>query len=56
MKIGVTGASGQLGRIAISKLNDKVGAENVIGLVRSPQKVSDLGIEVREFDYNKPEL
>lgn len=55
MKIGVTGATGQLGRIVIEKLKKKTGAENIVALVRSPQKASDLGVEVREFDYDKPE-
>jgi NAD(P)H dehydrogenase (quinone) len=55
MKIGITGATGQLGRIAISKLKEKVPADNIVALVRSPQKASDLGVEAREADYDKPE-
>ncbi len=55
MKIGITGATGQLGRIVIAKLKERISAENIVALVRSPQKAADLGVEAREFDYSKPE-
>jgi len=55
MKIGVTAATGQLGRLVIEKLKQKVAAENIAALVRTPEKASDLGVETRAFDYNKPE-
>jgi NAD(P)H dehydrogenase (quinone) len=55
MKIGITGATGQLGHIIIEKLKEKISAENIVALVRSPQKAKGLGVETREFDYNKPE-
>lgn len=55
MKIGITGATGQLGRLVVEKLKQRVNANNLVALVRSPEKASDMGIEVREFDYNKPE-
>jgi NAD(P)H dehydrogenase (quinone) len=55
MKIGVTGATGQLGRIVVDKLKEKTSHGNVVALVRSPQKGADLGVETREFDYSKPE-
>jgi NAD(P)H dehydrogenase (quinone) len=55
MKIGVTGATGQLGRIVIEKLKEKNSAGNVVALVRSPEKASHLGVEVRVFDYDNPE-
>ncbi len=56
--IGVTGASGQLGRLVIGALLEKVPADQVVALVRDPAKVSDLaakGVQVRETDYNRPE-
>lgn len=56
MKIGITGASGQLGKIVLDKLKLKTPAENIVALVRDPQKVSGEAIEVRAFDYEKPEL
>ncbi|MBC5774601.1 SDR family oxidoreductase [Pontibacter sp. KCTC 32443] len=55
MKIGITGATGQLGRLVVSKLKDKVPTDNLVALVRSPEKAADLGIEAREADYEKPE-
>lgn len=55
MKIAVTGATGQLGRIVVSKLKEKIDAKNIFALVRSPQKAADLGVEAREADYDKPE-
>lgn len=55
MKIGITGASGQLGRLVIAHLSKKVAKENLVALVRNPEKVSDLGIEARAFDYDQPE-
>ncbi|MBB6609598.1 SDR family oxidoreductase [Pontibacter sp. Tf4] len=55
MKIGITGATGQLGRLVISKLKNKVSADNIVALARSQQKGADLGVTVREADYTKPE-
>lgn len=55
MKIAITGATGQLGRIVVNELKQKRPAENMIALVRSPQKAADLGIELREADYDRPE-
>lgn len=55
MKIAITGATGQLGRIVVEKLKEKVSTDSIVALVRSPQKAADLGVETREADYNKPE-
>jgi len=55
MKIGVTGATGQLGRLVVENLKQKVAAETIVALVRTPEKAADLGVEVRAFDYTKPE-
>lgn len=55
MKIGITGATGQLGKLVVEQLKGKVGKENVVALVRNPEKAKDLGVETRPFDYNKPE-
>ncbi|MEI7660928.1 MAG: SDR family oxidoreductase [Bacteroidota bacterium] len=54
MKIGVTGATGQLGRIVIEKLKEKIGAGNIVALVRTPGKAAGLGVEARKFDYDQP--
>ncbi|HYF68112.1 MAG TPA: NAD(P)H-binding protein, partial [Ohtaekwangia sp.] len=55
MKIAVTGATGQLGRIVVNKLTEKTDAKNIIAVVRSKQKASDLNVETREADYDKSE-
>ncbi|MDH5826246.1 SDR family oxidoreductase [Sphingobacterium sp. SG20118] len=55
MKIGITGATGHLGRLVVEKLKEKTASDNLIALVRDTQKAADLGIESRLFDYNKPE-
>ncbi|WP_118195373.1 SDR family oxidoreductase [Albibacterium indicum] len=55
MKIGITGATGQLGRLVVEKLKQKIDTGDLVALVRSPEKAADLGIEAREFDYTKPE-
>ncbi|MFZ2338159.1 MAG: NmrA family NAD(P)-binding protein, partial [Bacteroidales bacterium] len=41
MKIGVTGATGQLGRIVIDKLKKVMSPADIKALVRSPQKATD---------------
>ena len=55
MKTGITGATGQLGRLVIAKLKGKVADGTIVALVRNIEKAKDLGVEAREFDYNKPE-
>lgn len=54
MTIGITGATGQLGRLVVAQLKAK-GASDLVALVRSPAKAADLGIAAREADYTKPE-
>jgi NAD(P)H dehydrogenase (quinone) len=54
-KIAITGATGHLGRLIISKLKEKSPDAQLVGLVRSKQKAADLGVEAREADYDKPE-
>jgi NAD(P)H dehydrogenase (quinone) len=55
MTIAITGASGQLGRLVISKLKAKVPASEIIALARDPEKAADLNVAVRQADYAKPE-
>jgi NAD(P)H dehydrogenase (quinone) len=56
-RILITGATGQLGRLVVDKLKQKVSADSIVALVRSAEKAADLGlgVEVRKGDYNKPE-
>lgn len=55
MKIAVTAANGQLGSSIINELKREIGKENVVGIVRSPEKASHLGVEVRKGDYTSRE-
>lgn len=55
MKIAVTTASGNLGSAIINRLKQEIGAENVIGIARTPEKATGLGVEIRKGDYNNKE-
>lgn len=52
MKIAVTAASGKLGSAIVQELKAAIGSENVVGIVRTPEKAQHLGIEIRKGDYN----
>ena len=49
MTIAITGATGQLGRLAIAALKARGAAP--VALARDPAKAADLGAETRAFDY-----
>ena len=56
--IVITGATGQLGRLIIASLLEKIPAENIVAAVRNVEKAKDiaaLGVQVRHADYNLPE-
>lgn len=56
--IAVTGATGQLGRLVIDALLEKVPAASVAAPVRDPAKAADLaarGVTLRQADYAQPE-
>ncbi|MEV4015288.1 SDR family oxidoreductase [Nonomuraea angiospora] len=53
--IVVTGATGQLGRLVIEELRTRVPAEQIVAAARTPEKGADLGVEVRQADYDRPE-
>lgn len=56
MRIAVTGATGQLGRLVIEELKKRIPADGIVALVRSPDKAGSLGVEARAFDYTtRPE-
>lgn len=55
MKIAITGAAGQLGRLVIDGLRTRLPASDIVALARTPSKATDLGVEVREADYSRPE-
>ena len=56
--IAITGASGQLGRLVIAELLKTVSANELVAVVRNPDKIADLaalGVQVRRGDYSLPE-
>ena len=55
MTIAVTGATGQLGRLVIEGLKQRVPSTGIIALARSTEKAADLGVAAREADYDRPE-
>ncbi|MBO2445734.1 NAD(P)H-binding protein [Actinomadura barringtoniae] len=58
MSIVVTGATGQLGRLVIDELLERVPADQVVAVVRNAAKATDLaerGVELRIADYTAPE-
>ena len=55
MKIAVTGATGQLGRLVIEGLRARLPVANIVALVRNVSKAADLGVDTREADYTRPE-
>ena len=57
MKIGVTGATGHLGRLVIQGLLERQPANDIIAIVRNEAKAADLaeaGVQVRVADYDDP--
>jgi NAD(P)H dehydrogenase (quinone) len=57
MKIGVTGATGQLGRLVMNNLLEKCPAAELVAVVRDSAKADDLtrkGVEVRVANYEDP--
>ncbi|MET7681298.1 SDR family oxidoreductase [Streptomyces sp. NPDC005423] len=58
MSIVVTGATGHLGRHVVEQLLEKVPAEQITAVVRTPEKAADLaarGVRTAVADYNAPE-
>ena len=56
--IVVTGAAGQLGRLVIAELLEKMPASDIVAAVRNEEKARDIaarGVRVRLADYNQPQ-
>ena len=53
MTIGITGATGQLGRLVVSRLKAKARPEQIVALVRTPARAAGLGVAAREADYDR---
>lgn len=54
MTIAITGATGQLGRLAIAALKTNAPHHETIALARDPSKATDLAVAVRQADYHDP--
>jgi NAD(P)H dehydrogenase (quinone) len=55
MTIAITGATGQLGRLVVEAVKTRAPASELVALVRSPSKAADLGVAIREADYDRPD-
>lgn len=56
MKIGVNGASGQLGKATVKHLLERAaGQHSVVAISRSPEKINIEGVEARFGNYDQPE-
>ena len=57
--IVITGATGQLGRLVIQSLLNKLPASQIVAAVRNPARAADLaalGVQARKADYTDPAL
>jgi NAD(P)H dehydrogenase (quinone) len=57
--IAITGANGNLGQLVVKGLLEKLPANQIVAAVRNPEKADDLralGVQVREADYDRPEI
>ncbi len=54
MKIGVSGASGHLGRAVVSELLQRAGGHEVVAITRTPETISG-SAHARFGDYDRPE-
>ena len=55
MKIGVSGASGHLGRAVVSELLLRADGHEVVAITRTPEKTVSGPAQARFGDYNRPE-
>jgi NAD(P)H dehydrogenase (quinone) len=55
MTIAITGATGKFGGLVVNTLKSKTQTAKIIALARTPGKAADLGVQVREADYSKPD-
>ena len=54
MKLGVSGASGHLGRAVITELLQRAGGHEVVAITRTPETVAGAA-QGRFGDYDRPE-
>ncbi|MDT5034938.1 MAG: hypothetical protein QOE03_123, partial [Micromonosporaceae bacterium] len=53
--IALTGASGQLGRLTLRMLVERVDAAQVVALSRTPEAIAGLGVPTRLADFDDPD-
>ena len=51
MKIGVTAATGQLGSLILENLAATIGKDHVVGIARTPDRITVTDVETRAADY-----
>ena len=51
MKVAVTAASGQLGRAVVHQLKQSHAPDDILAVVRTPEKAADLGVPVKQASY-----
>lgn len=57
MKIGITGAGGQMGAAIVRYARERVPASSIVAITRNPEKLDQLSkerVEVRAGDFNQP--
>ncbi len=54
MRIGVSGAGGQLGRAIVTELTRRAAGEEIVAITREPEQLA-LPVETRPGDYDRPE-
>ena len=54
LTIAVTGATGHLGRLVLSRLSSAAPGARTVALARDPARAEGLAGEVRAFDYDQP--
>ena len=54
MKIGISGASGQLGAATVRELKAREGDHHIVAITRTPEK-NTAADEARLGDYDRPE-
>ncbi|GGA39383.1 SDR family oxidoreductase [Dyella nitratireducens] len=55
MKIGISGASGQLGQAVVAELLQRSGGHHIVGISRTPERVPNSSAEGRHGDFDAPE-
>lgn len=55
MKIGISGASGKLGKATVEALKTRAPEATIVGISRTPEKLEAQGVEGRFGDFDQPD-